>query len=121
MPEISDLSHSSTTSRATGRVEGSVLAKVELRPAQTARAAPCSTRCSTGSDVRGWISVIAQRRKLGLSDSEALTQAWRMLTATNPFPATLGRICPHPCESGCSRADKEGAVAIKALERFLGD
>ena len=36
-------------------------------------------------------------------------------------PATLGRICPHPCESGCNRAGKDGAVAINALERFLGD
>jgi formate dehydrogenase major subunit len=39
----------------------------------------------------------------------------------NPFPATLGRICPHPCESGCNRSSKDGAVAINALERFLGD
>ncbi len=44
-----------------------------------------------------------------------------MVTNVNPFPATLGRICPHPCEAGCNRAGKDGAVAINALERFLGD
>jgi len=65
--------------------------------------------------------VIAQRRTLGLWDAEAFSQAWRMLTDANPFPATLGRICPHPCESGCNRTEKDGAVAINALERFLGD
>lgn len=44
-----------------------------------------------------------------------------MVTEVNPFPATLGRICPHPCEAGCNRAGKDGPVAINALERFLGD
>ncbi len=37
------------------------------------------------------------------------------------FPATIGRICPHPCEDLCSRRDKEGSVSINAMERFLGD
>src|SRR5512144_2147105 len=115
MSDISDPPHPVTSPRATCREEASMLAEVELRPAQTGHTAPCSTRCSTGSDVRGWISMIAQRRKLGLSDSEALTQAWRMLTAVNPFPATLGRVCPHPCESGCNRAGTAGAVALNAL------
>jgi formate dehydrogenase major subunit len=71
--------------------------------------------------VRGWISLVAQRRQLGLSQAEAFTQAWTRLAERNPFPATLGRICPHPCEAGCSRGEKDGAVAINALERFLGD
>jgi NADPH-dependent glutamate synthase beta subunit-like oxidoreductase/Pyruvate/2-oxoacid:ferredoxin oxidoreductase delta subunit len=121
MPDISSPPLPAATSGATDRHAASLLAQVALRPAQTGHTAPCSARCSTGADVRGWISVIAQRRKLGLTDSEALTQAWRMLTAVNPFPATLGRICPHPCESGCNRASKDGAVAINALERYLGD
>jgi NADPH-dependent glutamate synthase beta subunit-like oxidoreductase/ferredoxin len=33
----------------------------------------------------------------------------------------MGRVCPHPCESGCSRGEKDGPVAVHALERFLGD
>ncbi len=48
-------------------------------------------------------------------------RAWNLLAAVNPFPAVLGRICPHPCEDLCARADYEGAIAINALERFLGD
>ena len=63
----------------------------------------------------------AQREKLGLSDADAYTQAWNMIAAVNPFPATLGRICPHPCEAACNRRDKDGAVSINAMERFLGD
>ena len=37
------------------------------------------------------------------------------------FPAICGRVCPHPCEADCNRKNKDGAVAINALERFIGD
>ncbi len=33
----------------------------------------------------------------------------------------MGRVCPHPCESSCNRSGKDGAVAVNALERYLGD
>jgi NADPH-dependent glutamate synthase beta subunit-like oxidoreductase len=92
-----------------------------LRPAQRPKTAPCLSGCLAGNDVRGWIAVVAQRGKLGLSAPAAYERAWRMLVATNPFPAVLGRICPHPCEDGCNRTAKEGPVSINRLERFLGD
>jgi formate dehydrogenase major subunit len=92
-----------------------------VQPAQEQKSAPCIVGCASGTDVRGWIGLVAQRRKLGLSDGEAYARAWEMITQVNPFPATLGRICPHPCEAGCNRREKDGAVSINALERFLGD
>ena len=92
-----------------------------VQPEQLRKTPPCNAGCAGGGDVRGWISLVAQRRKLGLSDASACTQAWNVITEVNPFPATLGRICPHPCEDGCNRGDKDGAVSINALERFLGD
>jgi NADPH-dependent glutamate synthase beta subunit-like oxidoreductase/ferredoxin len=97
------------------------LADVLLQPAQVAGTPPCGAGCAAGGDPRGWIGVVAQRHKLGLSDEDAYTRAWDIVVSANPFPASLGRICPHPCESGCNRKDKDGAVAINALERFLGD
>ena len=97
------------------------LQKALVQPEQQRKTAPCSAGCASGGDVRGWIGLIAQREKLGLSEVSACTQAWNMITAVNPFPATLGRICPHPCEAGCNRGDKDGPVSINALERFLGD
>jgi len=39
----------------------------------------------------------------------------------NPFPAVHGRVCYHPCETGCNRAQLDSAVSIHAVERFLGD
>ncbi len=99
----------------------SVLAGAKVRPAQQETLPPCSAGCVAGGDVRGWLGIVAQRRKLGLSDQEAYQQAWNLLAAVNPFPATMGRVCPHPCEAHCSRHAKDGAVSINALERFLGD
>jgi NADPH-dependent glutamate synthase beta subunit-like oxidoreductase len=91
------------------------------RPQQVGKPAPCAAHCPCGTDMRGALSVIAQRDKLALSDEQAFEQAWRMIVATNPFPAVLGRICPHPCEQGCNRQEKDAAVSIAAVERFLGD
>lgn len=99
----------------------SPLAAALVRPQQQGKLSPCRVNCASGADIRGWINIVAQRRKLGLSDHQAFAQAWDLLAAANPFPSTLGRICPHPCEANCSRGRKDGVVAINAMERFLGD
>jgi NADPH-dependent glutamate synthase beta subunit-like oxidoreductase len=39
----------------------------------------------------------------------------------NPFPAVMGRVCYHPCEAVCNRAQLDEAVGINSVERFLGD
>ena len=97
------------------------LVDTALVPLQVEKIPQCTTGCLLGGDVRGWIGVIAQRHKLNLNQDEAYSRAWNMIAAVNPFAATLGRICPHPCESRCTRSSREGAVAINAIERFLGD
>lgn len=91
------------------------------RPKQVEKAAPCQGGCANCGDIRGWIGTVAQREKNGLSAEEAYAQAWRIITDVNPFPATLGRICPHPCEDHCNRAELDEPLAINAMERFLGD
>ena len=91
------------------------------RPKQVEKAAPCQGGCANCGDIRGWIGTVAQRDKIGLSAEEAYAQAWRIITDVNPFPATLGRICPHPCEDHCNRSELDEPLAINAMERFLGD
>jgi len=90
-------------------------------PTQLPKPPPCAANCPSGNDLRGAMCVVAQREKLGLSEAEALDEAWRLVTLTNPLPAVMGRICPHPCEQHCNRNEKDGAVSIAAFERFLGD
>jgi hypothetical protein len=69
-----------------------------VRPQYVEKPPPCNTHCPSGNDIRGWLTVIAQREKLGISLDEAMEKAWNLEVETNPFPAIMGRICPHPCE-----------------------
>jgi len=92
-----------------------------FRPVQVRKNAPCQIACPNCGDIRGWIGTVAQRKKIGLSEDEAYTRAWRVIVDVNPFPSCLGRICPHPCEQHCNRNELDEPLAINAMERFLGD
>ncbi len=91
------------------------------RPERSDKLPPCRAMCPSGTPVRDWIAEIAQGPHDPAGREGSYKKAWRLLVASNPFPATMGRICPHPCEAECNREDLEGAVAISALERYLGD
>ncbi len=91
------------------------------RPERSDKPPPCYTNCPSGTPIRDWIAEIAQAPPDEASRRAAYERAWRLIAAHNPFPATMGRICPHPCEADCNRADVDGALAINNLERFLGD
>ena len=104
------------------RMGGSGATQVSnLRPQQVEKLAPCIGHCPSGNDIRGWLTTIALRDKLGTSLEEAYTKAWMLEAETTPFPAVMGRVCPHPCEASCNRKEKDGAVAINSVERALGD
>ena len=82
------------------------------RPSYVHRLPPCNDACPAGEDVQGW-----------LYEAEAANYevAWRKLTANNPMPAIMGRVCYHPCQSACNRAQLDETVGINSVERFLGD
>lgn len=104
------------------RMGGSGATQVSsLRPQVVEKLAPCIGNCPSGTDIRGWITTIAQREKTGLSEEQAFEKAWRTIVEYNPFPAVMGRVCPHPCEDNCNRKEKDGSVAVNCLERFIGD
>jgi NADPH-dependent glutamate synthase beta subunit-like oxidoreductase len=92
-----------------------------LRPRYLEQMPPCTGHCPSGNDIRGWLTVISLREKLGLSLEEASEKAWRIEMETNPFPSVMGRVCPHPCETDCNRKEKDGAVGINSVERYIGD
>jgi NADPH-dependent glutamate synthase beta subunit-like oxidoreductase/Pyruvate/2-oxoacid:ferredoxin oxidoreductase delta subunit len=100
---------------------GSGGAVSSLRPQQVVKQAPCLTGCPAGNDVRAWMNTISAFEKTGKTLDQALDTAFEMLAGSNPLPSVLGRVCPHPCEASCNRKEKDGAVAINSLERFLGD
>ncbi|MBD3854732.1 MAG: NAD(P)-binding protein, partial [Acidobacteria bacterium] len=110
---------SKMSARMAGGASGSQISS--LRPRYVESLPPCTGNCPSGNDIRGWLTIISLREKLGLSLDEACEQAWRIEMETNPFPSVMGRVCPHPCETGCNRGQKDGPVGINSLERFIGD
>lgn len=82
------------------------------RPVYVDRLPPCNAACPAGEDIQGW---------LFHAESGDYEKAWRALTVNNPLPAIMGRVCYHPCETACNRAQVDTAVGVNAVERFLGD
>lgn len=92
-----------------------------LRPKFTPKTPPCSFTCPSNTDIRGYLTTIAQSEFYGRKYEQSLEMGWYILTDKNPFPAVCGRVCPHPCEKECNRKEKDAAVSINAIERFIGD
>jgi NADPH-dependent glutamate synthase beta subunit-like oxidoreductase len=84
----------------------------QRRPVYVDLLPPCNVACPAGENIQAW-----------LADAQAgrYEQAWRQLVRDNPLPAIHGRVCYHPCEDACNRAELDGAVSIHGVERFLGD
>ncbi len=92
-----------------------------LRPRYIPKTPPCAGHCPNGNEIRELLVTIAQAEAYGRTNEQAFEIVWKRLVERNPFPAVCGRVCPHPCEDSCNRKDKEGGVAINAVERFIGD
>jgi NADPH-dependent glutamate synthase beta subunit-like oxidoreductase/Pyruvate/2-oxoacid:ferredoxin oxidoreductase delta subunit len=116
MPLLKDAKKTATQQPAATGAEIS-----PLRPRYSEKTPPCISHCPNEADIRAWITTIAQAEAYGRTSEQALELAWNMITDRNPFPAICGRVCPHPCEADCNRKNRDGAVAINALERFVGD
>jgi len=74
--------------------------------------APCQSICPARMDIPRMLR-------------QAAAGDWASAAATARsalvLPATLGRICPAPCEKGCRRADHDAALAIRSLHRRAAD
>jgi NADPH-dependent glutamate synthase beta subunit-like oxidoreductase/CO/xanthine dehydrogenase FAD-binding subunit len=75
-------------------------------------AAPCVNGCPIYNDIPGYMTRIR---------AGEIHEAMVILLRTNPLPAVTGRICPHTCETDCNRFGYDEPVAIRDVERFLGD
>ncbi len=92
-----------------------------LRPKYTKKIPPCNVACPSSETIRSYLTTVAQKDEYGLTLDQATKDAWHILTAKNPFPSVCGRVCPHPCETGCNRAQFDTPVAINNVERYIGD
>ncbi len=73
---------------------------------------PCANTCPGGIHVQGYVALTAQGR---------FQEAIDLIRDAIPFPGICGRVCTHPCEINCRRAEVDQPVAIRLLKRFLAD
>ena len=83
-----------------------------MKPVYVNRQPPCNAKCPAGEKCQAW---------LFHAESGDYEGAWRQIVEDNPFPACMGRVCYHTCESACNRGELDESVGINAVERFLGD
>ncbi len=72
---------------------------------------PCSLNCPAGTDCQGYVKAIA---------NGDYHEAVRIVKETFPLPASIGHVCPHPCEDNCRRQFVEEPISIAYLKRFAG-
>jgi heterodisulfide reductase subunit A-like polyferredoxin len=74
--------------------------------------APCKTSCPANINVQGYVQLIKKGQYL---------RAVELIRQRNPLSAICGRVCTHPCEVACTRANVDEPVAIRLLKRFASD
>jgi glutamate synthase (NADPH/NADH) small chain len=82
---------------------------------------PCQGACPSGHEIRGWLGIARGMDKPPVEDMPWQEYAFRRMAEANPFPATMGRVCPAPCEAGCNRNEVDDFVGINAVEQYVGD
>lgn len=74
--------------------------------------APCTNICPADVDVPAYLSYVAEGK---------FKEAVAVHREKNPFPAALGRICPHECMSKCRRGTSDTPIGIRSVKRFIAD
>ena len=72
----------------------------------------CNSSCPVNNIIPDWNDMVYRG-----TYREALDN----LHSTNNFPEFTGRICPAPCEAGCTLNINNDAVGIKSIEHFIID
>ncbi|MGA2722793.1 MAG: FAD-dependent oxidoreductase [Bryobacteraceae bacterium] len=74
--------------------------------------APCKASCPAGVNVQGYVALIGAGK---------FKEAYELIRERCPLPAACGRVCQHPCQDKCNRAEIDEAVNVRDLKRFAAD
>lgn len=74
--------------------------------------APCQLNCPARTDCQGYVGLIAN------GEYEA---ALKLIKNKVSLPASIGRVCPHPCETACRRGKVDEVINIAQLKAFAAD
>ena len=73
---------------------------------------PCVIACPGHTDCQGYVGLIANGE---------FDKALELIKDKMPLPASLGRVCRHPCEAECRRGLIDEPISIQQLKRFAAD
>ena len=82
------------------------------RPVFRDKTPPCNHACPTGEQIQKYLDFVKHDRYL---------DGYAKILEDNPMPSVTGRVCYHPCETACNRAEHDEPIGIRSVERFLGD
>jgi NADPH-dependent glutamate synthase beta subunit-like oxidoreductase/ferredoxin/Pyruvate/2-oxoacid:ferredoxin oxidoreductase delta subunit len=90
---------------------GAIMDKEELVRGRNRRSAlvPCRSACPAEIDIPRYVRFIREKK---------YSAAIAVIREKVPFPAVLGYVCNHPCETACRRSLVNEAVAIRNLKKF---
>ncbi|MBR6407224.1 MAG: FAD-dependent oxidoreductase [Clostridia bacterium] len=74
--------------------------------------APCQLNCPAHTDCQGYVGMIANGE---------YGSALKIIKNKIPLPASIGRVCPHPCEKACRRKNVDEPINIARLKAFAAD
>ena len=74
--------------------------------------APCKLACPGGTDCQGYVGLVANGE---------FAKSNELIKDRIPLPASIGRVCPHPCEDACRRGLVEEPISIMEIKRFAAD
>jgi NADPH-dependent glutamate synthase beta subunit-like oxidoreductase/dihydroorotate dehydrogenase len=77
----------------------------EVRPS-----APCVYACPNSVPAQGYVRAVAE------GDFET---AFQLITSRSPLQSACGLVCDHPCETACTRGQKDDPIRIRAIKRFV--
>jgi hypothetical protein len=89
-----------------------VIAALDVARGQGDARPPCQEACPARLACMHYVTHIRERRFLA-----SLEQIMHLC----PLPASIGRICHHPCEKDCRRGREGEPIGICALKRFVAD
>jgi heterodisulfide reductase subunit A-like polyferredoxin len=86
-------------------IPGTVAITKEARP-------PCKLTCPAGCNGQGYIALTSKGKYL---------EAFNHIKQWIPLPASVGRICHHPCEHQCNRGEIDQPLGIAPIKSFIAD
>ena len=73
---------------------------------------PCKLTCPAGCNGQGYIALAGKGKYL---------EAFDHIKQWIPLPASVGRICHHPCEQQCNRGQLDEPLGIAPIKAFVAD